>query len=278
MSKYHLSGAGNRMGFPRPFFLILHTGFPMFHLAAYTALVGTAAVDADLSLANDQMIPSNSGGQAILPWDAQVYAAWAIGATITRAKIVAPSLRQITYPYITPFDVGTAVPDLPALDLFNDGYRPKVMKNEALNIQTTNTAGAPERHQGFLWLCPRYDPAPPGVLTTVRLTSTVTGSANQWDSGVMTPTETLPFGRYAVVGMRVVGANIMAGRLIPTDGGIRPGVLASVSASNDDRSYWRGGAFGKFLEFEQTSLPQVELYKTAAGTTQEVFLDIIKLA
>lgn len=249
----------------------------MFHLAAWTASVGAAAVDADLLLANDQMLPSDSAGNAILPWDAEIMAAYVLGTTLTRAKIRAPSLRRITYPFIRPFDLAVNTPDLPAVCIYDEGYRPKVVKNEALNIETTNAAGGAERHQGFLWLQTRNDPAPPGLVSTVRFTTAVVGVANTWSSGVMTPTETLPPGRYAVVGMNVVGATVLACRLIPTDGGIRPGCLAVGTVGLDDKSLWRTGKFGKFLEFEQTSPPQAEFYMQAASATQEVYLDLVKM-
>ncbi len=249
-----------------------------FHLAAFTLQEAFGAVDADLTLSNDQMLPQDAAGNAILPWDAEIMAAYVLGTSLTRAKIRAPSLRQITYPYIRPFDQAINVPANPALCLWDQGYRPKVVKNETLNVETSNNLGAAsERHQAFLWLQPRYDPAPPGIVTTVRFTCAVVGVANTWSSGVMTPTEVLPFGRYAVVGMSAVGAAVLAARLIPTDGGIRPGCLCSPTVAINDMRFWRTGKFGKFLEFEQTSTPQAEFYMQAASATQEVYLDVVKL-
>jgi len=250
----------------------------MHHLAAFTASLTNGTVDNNLTLANDQMLVSNAGGQAIVPYDCQILAAYALGANLTRSKIVAPSLRQITYPYITPNNQSATIPTLPGVTIYDQGYRPKLVKNEAVTIANSLAGAAPEQEWGFLWLCPRWEDAPPGVVSTVRFTGAVTGAANAWDSGALTATETLPFGRYAVVGMRAVGANLLAARLIPTDGGIRPGVLATPTLALDDGSHWRVGRFGKFIEFEQTSPPNCEFFKTAAGTTQEVYLDVVKVA
>jgi hypothetical protein len=250
----------------------------MFHLAAFTANLTFAVADQPLSLANDQLLVANAAGQAVVPYDCQLLAAYALGANLTRAKIVAPSMRKITYPYITPNNQSATAPTLPGITIYDAGYRPTLVKNEAVTIQNSVAGAANEQEFGFLWLCPRWEDAPVGVLTTVRFTAAIVGAANQWNSGVMVPTEVLPFGRYSVCGMRAVGASIIAARLIPTDGGIRPGVIGSPTLALDDRSFGRVGRMGKFMEFEQTSTPNVELFLSAAGTTQEIYLDVTKIA
>lgn len=248
-----------------------------FHLGAFTATVGAAASYADLNLSNDQHWTPGASGKAIMPYRCKIRAAYVQGATLSAARLYAPSLRDIVYPELNPITVGTAPGDLPSIVLPDQGFEPVLQQGEEANIQASNT-GAGEVQTGFLWAQSSYDPAPPGIVHTLKLTSAVTGSANQWDSGVMTPSDTLPPSRYAVVGMHAWGANIIAARLIPTQGGPRPGVLALASVGLDSWPWFRYGRFGKFLEFTNTSLPNIEYFKTAAGTTQTVLLDIVRIA
>lgn len=248
----------------------------MFHMCALTTNFAAAATDGDLNAVTDQHLTVSASNKFILPYPADILAAVALGATLSRARIVAPSLRSVNFPNIRPIIVGAAIPTRPPVSEFMQSHTPRVRLNEELNIQVTN--GAIERGTGFLWLQKQYQPPPPGPVYSARFTAAITGSAFQWDSGSITQVDTLPSGRYSVIGMSCHGANLMAARLIFPEGGPRPGVLANVQAADTDENRWRDGRYGEFGQFEQTALPLLELFKSAAGVTQELTLDLVKLS
>lgn len=248
-----------------------------FHMAAFTASIPNGSVLTDLLLSNDQHFTQSAAGKAIMPYRARLGAMYVQGANQAGALLYAPSLRDIAYPRLNPVTVGTAPGDLPSIVLPDQGYEPVVQAGEEVNFQAANSGAGAEQQTAFGWFRNGFDPAPPGSVHTIQLSSAVTGSANQWDSGVMTPTDTLPSGTFACVGMHAFGANIIAARLIPTTGGPRPGVLALASIGLDPWPWFRYGRFGKFLEFTNTALPNIEFFKTAAGVTQTILLDVVRI-
>lgn len=249
-----------------------------FHLAAFKATVAAAASYADLSLANDQHFTMSASGKAIMPYSARLKAMYALGATLSAGRLYAPSLRDIVYPELHPIDLVAAVPDLPAIIIPEPGFEPRVVAGEEVNFQTSNSAGgATDAQAAFGWFESRPESAPPGVVHTLRLSATITTSAYAWVSGTMTPSDTLPSGKYAVVGMHCFGTGMLAARLVPTEGGPRPGVLAQATVGLDPWPWFRYGRMGKFLEFYNTSLPNLEVFNSGANSAQTVFLDIVRL-
>ena len=103
-----------------------------FHLAAYNASIVQNALLA-LSLAFDEHLTPNSAGAAIMPYDADIKAAYGLGATLNRLQINAPSLRRVIYPEVDPIQIGTTVPAYPALTLFDEQHQPHVNMNEGVS-------------------------------------------------------------------------------------------------------------------------------------------------
>lgn len=98
--------------------------------------------------------------------------------------------------------------------------------------------------------------------------------------GALTFSQTLPVGRYQIVGMNVVCASSVFARLVfPGGTSFRPGVVTNVSYGNlilgDPFRYGRLGSYG---EFEFNVPPAVEIMGTAAGAqTATVILDVVKV-
>lgn len=119
-----------------------------------------------------------------------------------------------------------------------------------------------------------------GNITTLQFTGTISGQASLWSRGQMVPEQTLPAGRYQVVGMDIfsVNQNSIACRLRFNNQLTSPGVpsLTSVTATfRDDFRYGRMGIFG---EFEHNQIPAIEALIIATGNAIElVNLDVIKI-
>lgn len=247
----------------------------MQHLSVFNnAAVGIGAVNADLTLVTEQVIPTSAAGRALMPFAARIRAAIAAGVGINRPRIVSPSLRRLPFPQIRPPRV-TLAPSYPlSICTYPRDFAPGVLVNEEVNVQASNTNAAAQQMQAALWFEPSFEPAPPGPTWTIRATAAIVAAAGVWTTGVLTLEDQLPAGRYAVVGLDVWGTALLYARLIFANGGPRPGVPCEIAVDNPFPSIWRFGQEGKLGEFSNTTVPQLEIFASGATATQEVFLDV----
>lgn len=248
----------------------------MFSLLAYTASNAAAAVFADTPGITDGWA-TLSNGHFMLPRDMRLKAAYAQGAAISAARINTPSLRQIGLPAISPLELAAAPSDLPAIVLYGD-YGPMLNKIDETEVDLSNSAGAPEREFALLWVeDPNSRPPQPGPALSIAFTAANTGGNLTWGDSTMTFASSLPAGRYQVIGMDIVGANLIAARLRFPESGMLPGVLARQALGTLPWWFHRFGRFGLFGEFDNTAPPLLQILGSAAGTTQSGVLDLVKV-
>lgn len=246
------------------------------HLAMfYTNDLADASVNVALGVVSDQIL-SQANSRYLAPNDMQVMAAYVATVGLVDARINAPSLRSISLPYIDPGAAVVAAPDVPPINvLLDNGYG--LDATEEFTVEVSRTSGAAADAYAALWIAPRMVRAQPGPIYTVRATSSVTIAEGSWANGVLTLTQTLPPGRYQVVGMSAYGTNLFASRLVFPTGGLRPGVLAQQAIGQYNQPVFRTGNFGAFGEFNSYVLPSVDHFGAGAGTSQTVFLDLVRL-
>lgn len=229
---------------------------------------------------NDQSLTKTATGNSYLcPYDAMVVGAYAFNDSITRAQVVYPSIRDLGYPEVFPVNV-LAIPSASFYMEWWGQQAPRITKNEELGMQSSNGTSTVDIINCGLWLSTMIDPIPSGRRFTVRGTAAQTLVANQYTSASIALDQTLPFGRYGVIGMEVTCAAAVAARLIfPQNASIRPGVIVGNTISVHNLSHrLRSGSWGLLGTFEQTSPPQLEILGTTAGAqTPAVVLDLIAL-
>lgn len=247
-----------------------------YHVAAYSTSIAQNQL-LPLNLAFDEHFSSNTQGAALPVYDADILAVYGMGATMNRLLINAPSLRQLIYPDISPFEIGAAVPSYPRILLFGENNKPRVKQAEAVQPFAQQGAAAAEQERCIVMFQQSHDPAPPGIVYPFRFTASIAGVADAWAGGILTPVDTIPFGRYAIVGMSVVGANILAARLVPPSAGPRPGVIASNALGAGEWNWFRSGRQGKLMEFVSTALPTLQIFCVGANAAQTVWLDLVRI-
>jgi hypothetical protein len=248
-----------------------------YHLAAFSRSMTAASTDEQINAVADGHLTVTANSMFQAQTDLYVRAAYVMGTTITRARISSPSLRAVNLPQIQPITRGVVVPTLPRLCQYGDDM-PKIARLDEFVLQSSNAAAGAEQHTGFLFLSYDRAEAPVGPTFTCRATSTITLVANGWANGVLTMEQQLPPGRYACIGLTGFGNDCIAARLIPVDGGPRPGCLMLDTIAGDDFQHARFGKLGKLLEFEHTALPLLEIFGEAAGAeSPEVHMDLIKI-
>jgi hypothetical protein len=249
----------------------------MFHLSAWYQSVDPAGVllpingvpEATLMVAGaDIRVPK------ALPFIIGA-AGLANDASGSRAQIQSPSLRIQTNLDVEPLVLALVFGNPPEQSFWPQ-TPVQVVPDESLNFAILSDPAAAAAHYGLVFLADGAQNPIEGNIFSVRCTAAITLSAGVWVNGALTFQQTLPAGRYAVVGMRARSANLVAARLVFQEQMARPGVLA-VNAIADQDPYWtRFGRMGVFGEFESTNPPTVD----ALGVTDsaEIFiLDLVRV-
>jgi len=199
----------------------------------------------------------------------------AMTTTLTAARIESPTLRTLTPIDVAPLDLATEPSTPPAyIDL---RANPKLIgAGEALNFKATVSAAA--RALGLAVLCDGPIAPVVGEIFTIKATNTSTLVANAWTNGALTFAQSLPHGTYQVVGMRAQSAGLIAARLVFPGYAWRPGCVGCDAYSDLGHEAFRGGRLGAWGTFEHDVPPTVDFLSISADTSQEVWLDLIKIA
>lgn len=248
----------------------------MYHLACYKGTPGANASNFDLPAVNDNVL-TLSNNHYILTQSARVKIAYAQAPFLTLARINTPKLRATSLPYIEPIRVGALPGNLPPAALYETNQLNLDPIDEIAIEVSNNLASGTEVTIAGLFLEMSGTPIPQGPSFTIRATSSFTATSLQWTSGAIVFDQVLPAGRYAVIGLRVIGPNIVFGRLIFPGGTYRPGTIASDTVSESDGNLVRQGSCGLLGEFDSVAQPQIEIFSNGANTAQTVFMDIIRI-
>lgn len=198
-------------------------------------------------------------------------------ATPTRAKIVTPSFRQVTTPWIRPQQPSIVPGD--EANVADYSQNPLMARAlEEISILGTQTSGGTAVEVALLALARGpLQPAPRGDIYTLRGTGAVTLVAGAW--GIVTPTwqDSLPAGRYSVVGLEYIGTTALSARIIFDEQTDRPGCVGGGTVSNNVWQGNRKGYLGEWGQFDSNRMPTLECLANAADTAQEFYMDIIKI-
>ena len=100
-----------------------------------------------------------------------------------------------------------------------------------------------------------------------------------WVNGAITLAETLPAGKYQLVGAVLWGINAVAFRFAMVGGTWRPGGIANHDIQTSPQIWQRNGGLGVWGEFSHDTPPSMDLLAdTAASQGVGGCLDLIKIA
>jgi hypothetical protein len=245
-----------------------------FHLCAFTESIGNLTNE-DIAALNDDVL-AISNGHFLPQRDYDVAFAALLGPNMDRGRLVSPTNRQITLPFVRPINVAA----LPATDPNMADYRDTPFRLAGLEefaLEVSTNAAGPSRITGLVGIMDRLDPVPAGNVFTMRGTSTTAAVANAWTTIVVTWADILPAGVYAIVGMEVQSTNGQAARLILENWPWRPGGVSVNALGN--RTHWMfyKGGLGSWGRFRSTRMPIVQVLANAADAAHEIYLDIVRI-
>ena len=130
-----------------------------FHVPMWFANV-TNDVDTDLTPVNDQILAiQNSHFFPVR--DFQLIFAAAVSANLDRAKLISPTLRQVTNPYIRPINVGADFPNQPNVADYR--HQPfQLSRLEELEVEVHQDGVAAEDVFVTAGLMESFEPLPAG--------------------------------------------------------------------------------------------------------------------
>ena len=248
----------------------------MHTLIAFSASIDSASPIAVAALADQHV--RVSGNDIIVPAELNaLIGAFAFGVSLTRAQLVSPSLRRIINQELAPINIA-ALPVSPTAWI--DQLRNPIVLDpqEALNVFAAENAVGASRVNAGIWLGDGVIEPVSGDIRTVRVTGATALVANAWTNGGLTFDQSLPAGRYQVVGARFESANLQLARLVFVGGTWRPGCIGYAAASAVEHDAFRGGNMGVWGEFEHNTPPTVDFLANAADAAQAGELDLIKIA
>jgi hypothetical protein len=199
------------------------------------------------------------------------------------ARINNATLRAIGLPSIVPTAASVSIVSLFRAAEYG-AMGPRLPFADEFGIEAD--AAAIEVQTGFCWLDDGINNIPPGQIFSLQgiavnagSLTTLTTVLGTWTAGTIVLTQSLPVGRYAVVGLDVVGLTTLAARLVFPYGGPRPGCLGRASTAILSANQFRNGNMGSFGEFTSYAQPAIEIFNAAsAAIAFSVTLDLIKVA
>lgn len=247
-----------------------------FHIAAYTGLVGVAP-DTQINAVVDNILPTDNAGNYLPQENMKLILAYALSATAQRAKISSPAYRQVNLPYIEPIIIGTQPGTLPPLlDLTKNPLRVPAFAPLGV-LFTSGIAMGTEQASAILALEQNHVPAPMGDIYTLRAIGTTTLVPFTWTAVPLTFDQPIIQGRYSVVGGNVVCATGIAFRITMDGYYYRPGGTCGAAFSVRPNPWQMVGTYGEWGQFQNTSLPRLEIFAGAADTAETLFLQVIKI-
>jgi hypothetical protein len=247
-----------------------------FHLFGYyTNDLASAASLVALGSITDQAWTSDSTGY-FMPDNLKLMWAYAANDAATIVQVDQPSLRDPFLPYIDPISLTTLPANTPPVyKAWEMGL--DLRRNEYLRIRMSRGAVVASDAYALVAVGKQRKPIPTGSRRTIRFTSAVTIAEGVWTLGALTFSDTLPDGRWAIVGLAVYGTNLLAARLAFTGGGWRPGVLCQGAQGEWTPPAFDRNEFGYFGNFLNTIQPNIEYLGVGAGTAQIGYMDLVQI-
>lgn len=251
-----------------------------FHLVSLSASVptGTSAYTG-LAPVRDNVLASSGTSGFLVPGGMKAIAAWAGSATLSRSRLVAPSLLRVSYPFIRPATTAATPGDNPNFQVLFDS--PLVFKdNEVMGADAIHGAVGSETVRCLVWLSDGMEAPPPGSSFWVKYISSTAAVADTW-TPISVAMDQLPEGKYVVVGMEHWSATAYAARLVFPNKIMRPGTLAisggTSPASARTHASFYDGRFGVFGTFAAFTPPGIEVLATSTDASHEGYLRLVKL-
>lgn len=247
----------------------------MIHVFGYFNPALGTAVNTDTPAVTDNIIPIQNA-HAIPNDDLQIIGAYAGSATLLRARINSPTLRQFFPPKILPFNKALLPPNDPHMQDFRSQPL-HIPGRQEIAVELTANPGTTEAAFAFLQLMDQFKQPPAGDIYTLRGVGATTLVVGAWTPVPITWDDSLPPGIYSVIGGAAYSAGGIAFRLILDNFFYRPGGIMGQTPDQRAPLWQYNGGMGEWGQFRSVSFPRVEILSSAADTAETIFLNVVRV-
>lgn len=245
-----------------------HTSAFSLSIAQATELDVTAVFDGTITVQNGHLLP---------PVDMPIRYIAAMSVNLQRARIVTPTLRVPSTPYIRPIMRAVVPNDPQRFAMYLDN--PLMLKAmEEFQILAVQGGAAAEVVTAIVGLGVDNRPAPQGNIISMRGTSTTAAVANAWTQVNVTWQDTIPAGVYAVVGLEHQSTTGKGARLNILNQYWKPGCVSTPGIGDFGNEIFRRGQLGEWGRFNANYLPVPEVLCNAADASHEFYLYFVRVA
>ncbi|MEM2567258.1 MAG: hypothetical protein QXH20_02150 [Candidatus Bathyarchaeia archaeon] len=218
------------------------------------------------------------GANIIVPEGMNFYlGARLIAVDYSVARLDAPSLRRFMYHWFAEVS-GSTTTDL-TVPFDERFYSPLPLDNfEPLRVVVDNINPTQSRNRiAVVFIGDGPQTPVTGDIYTVKATGSGTIKAMSWSNVSLSFTDTIPAGRYQLVGASIADDNMVAIRFVFVGQSWRPGVLGRSAFSAPEHNIFRHGRIGVLGEFPHDQPPTVDVLAGVDMSSITVFLDLIKV-
>ena len=251
------------------------------HTSAYQASIANDGNLHQLTSIPDSILPTSGLGLLSNAF-AYIMGVFYVGTSLVRGQFQAPSLRDYGNLDTQPVNIGTVVESPPRLDDFSMKMIPAAVTEEWDMFAAQNNAMNSETETAILFSSDgNIAPIPPRKIVQIHWSASISLVKNTWSLIQMTLAQPLASGMYALVGARCLSAGAIAFRFVPS-GGVsattnRPGGVAVQAEDQLDWPRQRRGGWGTWLQFTNTTVPQIEVFSLSNDTSEEGDVDIVPI-
>ena len=246
----------------------------MQHLIGFTESAA-ASTETDIDPIQDAVVRINNS-HFVFGKDTSLFWAYGASADLDRARITLPSFRNVGLPWIYPLNqAALAISNPNMVDRRSSPLR--IPANEEFGILATQTNAGAQQVTFVASIGSRNPTLPSGMVYAIRGTSTTAAATRAWSQVVTTWSDTLPNGRYQIVGLEHVSANGIAARLMLENEIMRPGALSRPLLASRLAEPCALGSQGVLGEFDQNQMPILEVLCNAADAVHTFYLGCVKV-
>lgn len=247
----------------------------MYHVVAYQANT-FGQTNFDSTPLADSWIPI-SNGHYLPPVALNFYGGWMGGVNLTAVTLVTPKTRSVVPPRLYPIQNTLLPPDRP--HMYDRRSNPFGLNAfEEVSVQMNVGGAANAFNTAVMFWGNSLDPVPAGDVYTLHGTSTTAVTANAWTQLVVTWDQTIPAGRYMIIGSQVQSTNAIAHRWYFRYSQMKPGFLSVSAVTNiSDPTYYQGG-WGALGYFDSPVFPFLEVLANAADASHDVVMNMVKIS
>lgn len=242
------------------------------HLGAYFGSIAASQTNLSVNAVQDGIL-TILNNHFIVPQAANILWALVTGTSVSRGRLNTPKFRYIGLPSLVPTNILATIASPPNVYDGRDYPMQLDPVDEIAFEVSTDASGTANVFAAMLFSFGNLA-VTPGPTYRLRATAAITGATGTWANGALTFDNTLPSGHYQIVGMDVVGANLLFARLIIPGAAFRPGVFARNAVSSWKHPINEPGSVGVIGDFDSINVPNLEILCSGANSAQEVFLDV----